>query len=44
MFIIFYVDDLIFNENNLKLFDDFKYVMINEFEMIDMSYYLGVWC
>lgn len=44
MFITLYVDDLIFNENNLKSIDDFKYVMITEFEMTDFKYVIISWC
>ncbi|WJX77089.1 hypothetical protein P8452_60430 [Trifolium repens] len=39
------VDDFIFTGSNPKLFEEFKRVMIKEFEMTDigiMSYYLGI--
>ncbi|KAH9697055.1 hypothetical protein KPL71_023445 [Citrus sinensis] len=40
-----YVDDLIFTGSNPSLFEEFKRVMIKEFEMTDiglMAYYLGI--
>ncbi|XP_068304332.1 uncharacterized mitochondrial protein AtMg00810-like [Pyrus communis] len=40
-----YVDDLIFTENDAKMFDEFKKSMMKEFEMTDlglMHYYLGL--
>ncbi|WOG95118.1 hypothetical protein DCAR_0314420 [Daucus carota subsp. sativus] len=45
MIVCLYVDDMIFTGNNPGMFDDFKKVMTNEFEMTDigqMSYFLGV--
>ena len=45
MIVCLYVDDMIFTENNPGMFDDFKKVLTNKFEMIDickMSYFLGV--
>jgi len=40
-----YIDDLFFTGNNPKMFEDFKQVMIKEFEMMNichMTYYLGI--
>ncbi|KAL8094563.1 hypothetical protein AgCh_036190 [Apium graveolens] len=45
MIVCLYVDDMIFTGNNPGMFNDFKKVMTNEFEMTDigqMSYFLGV--
>ena len=45
MIICLYVDDLIFIENNLSMFEDFKKAMVKEFEMTDirlMAYYLSI--
>ena len=45
MIVYLYVDDLIFAGNNPSLFEEFKRVMIKEFEMIDIrltTYYLGI--
>ena len=45
MIVCLYVDDMIFIGNNSKMFDEFKRVMAQEFEMTDiglMSYYLGI--
>lgn len=45
MIVCLYVDDMIFPENNPGMFDDFKKVMTNEFEMTNigqMSYFLVV--
>jgi len=42
---MFVCGDLIFPENNPKMFGDFKQAMIKEFEMMDidlMSYYLEI--
>ena len=44
MIVCLYVDDMIFTGNNPGMFDDFKKVMTNEFEISDigqMSYFLG---
>ena len=37
LIICLYVDDLIFTENNLSMFEDFKKAMTKEFEMTDMD-------
>ncbi|KAL1321588.1 hypothetical protein AAHE18_14G137900 [Arachis hypogaea] len=45
LFVCVYVDDLIFIGNNQIMFEEFKKVMAQEFEMSDMglmSYYLGI--
>ena len=45
LLVCLYVDDLIFIGNNLIIFDDFKEVMTQGFEMINislMSYYLNI--
>ena len=45
MIVCLYVDDMIFTGNNHGMFDDFKKIMTNEFEMTDigqMAYFLGV--
>jgi hypothetical protein len=45
LIVCLYMDDIIFTKNNLKMFEDFKQVMTNEFEMTNislMSYYLGI--
>ncbi|KAL8087732.1 hypothetical protein AgCh_037766 [Apium graveolens] len=45
MIMCLYVDDMIFTGNNPGMFNDFKKVMTNEFEMTyigQMSYFLGV--
>lgn len=45
MFVCLYVDDLIFANNNLQMFEAFKKKMSHEFEMTNlqlMSYYLGI--
>lgn len=45
MFISLHMDDLIFTRNNQKMVDNFKYVMIIDFEMADMAFmpcYLGI--
>ena len=45
MIVCLYVDDMIFTGNNPGMFDDFKKVMTNEFEMTNIgqkSYFLGV--
>ncbi|KAH9669584.1 hypothetical protein KPL70_021844 [Citrus sinensis] len=45
LIVCLYVDDLIFTESNPSLFEEFKRVMIKEFEMTDiglMAYYLGI--
>ncbi|KAH9650220.1 hypothetical protein KPL70_026283 [Citrus sinensis] len=45
LIVCLYVDDLIFNGSNPSLFEEFKRVMIKEFEMTDiglMAYYLGI--
>ncbi|KAG6404541.1 hypothetical protein SASPL_136790 [Salvia splendens] len=45
LIVCLYVDDLIFTGNNLSMFEEFKKVMTDEFEMTDiglMAYYLGV--
>ena len=45
MLVCLYVDDLIFTGNNVKMFEEFKKVMAQEFEMTDiglMSYYLEI--
>lgn len=43
--IYFYMNDLIFIRNNLKMIRDFKQTMIKKFEMMNiglMIYYLGI--
>ncbi|KAK2985747.1 hypothetical protein RJ640_005447 [Escallonia rubra] len=45
LIVYLYVDDLIITGNCVKMFNDFKKEMTNEFEMTDiglMSYYLGI--
>ncbi|KAH9687903.1 hypothetical protein KPL70_014941 [Citrus sinensis] len=45
LIVCLYVDDLIFTGSNPSLFEEFKRVMIKEFEMTDiglMAYYLGI--
>ncbi|KAK2978053.1 hypothetical protein RJ640_001015 [Escallonia rubra] len=45
LIVYLYVDDLFFTGNCVKMFDDFKKEMANEFEITDiglMSYYLGI--
>ena len=45
LFVYIYVDDLIFTGNNSRMFNNFKKVMAQEFEMSDiglMTYYLGM--
>ncbi|KAH9667537.1 hypothetical protein KPL70_021079 [Citrus sinensis] len=45
LIVCLYVDDLIFTRSNPSLFEEFKKVMIKEFEMTDiglMTYYLGI--
>ncbi|KAH9669729.1 hypothetical protein KPL70_021911 [Citrus sinensis] len=45
LIVYLYVDDLIFTGSNPSLFEEFKRVMIKEFEMTDiglMAYYLGI--
>lgn len=45
LIVCLYVDDMIFTGNNSKMFDEFKRVMAQEFEMTDiglMSYFLGI--
>ena len=45
MIVCIYVDDLIFTGSNPSMFEEFKKIMINEFEMTDiglMSCYLGI--
>ncbi|KAH9735937.1 hypothetical protein KPL71_017913 [Citrus sinensis] len=45
LIVCLYVDDLIFTGSNPSLFEEFKRVMIKEFEMTDiglMTYYLGI--
>ena len=45
MFVCVYMDDLISTGNNQIMFEEFKKVMAQEFEMSDMgltSYYLGI--
>ena len=45
LIVCLYMDDLIFIENNPKMFGDFKQAMIKEFGMTNiglMSYYLGI--
>lgn len=45
LIICLYVDDLIYTSNSIVLMEDFKKIMIGEFEMIDlglMSYFLGL--
>ncbi|KAH9650224.1 hypothetical protein KPL70_026286 [Citrus sinensis] len=45
LIVCLYVDDLIFTGSDPSLFEEFKRVMIKEFEMIDiglMAYYLGI--
>jgi len=45
IFIVLYVDDLIFTGNNAELIESFKEVMKKEFEMTDlglMKYFLGL--
>ena len=45
LIVCLYVDDLIYIGNSIALIDDFKKIMIFEFEMIDfgsMSYFLGL--
>ncbi|KAE8728448.1 hypothetical protein F3Y22_tig00004355pilonHSYRG00008 [Hibiscus syriacus] len=45
LIVCLYVDDLIFTESNPSMFNEFKDVMMKEFEMTDMglmAYYLGI--
>jgi hypothetical protein len=45
LIISLYGDDLIFTENNPKIYEDFKQAMIKEFEITNiclMIYYLGI--
>ena len=45
LIVCIYVDDLIFTGSNPSMFEEFKKIMINEFEMTDiglMSCYLGI--
>ncbi|KAE8657590.1 hypothetical protein F3Y22_tig00116989pilonHSYRG00496 [Hibiscus syriacus] len=45
LIVFLYVDDLIFTGSNPSMFNEFKDVMMKEFEMIDMglmAYYLGI--
>ncbi|KAH9745481.1 hypothetical protein KPL70_004087 [Citrus sinensis] len=45
LIVCLYLDDLIFTGSNPSLFEEFKRVMIKEFEMTDiglMAYYLGI--
>ena len=45
LIVCLYVDDLIYTGNSIALIDDFKKIMIFEFEMTDfgsMSYFLGL--
>ena len=45
LLVFLYVDDLIFTENSLRMFQNFKDSMVREFKMMDiglMSYYLGI--
>jgi transposase len=45
LIVCLYVDDLIYTGNCVVLLEEFKSIMINEFEMIDlglMSYFLGM--
>lgn len=45
MMVSLYVDDLIFTGNNLKTLEDFKFYLMNEFEMTDLGelyYFLGI--
>ena len=45
LIVCLYVDDLIFTGSNPRMFDEFKKVMTQEFEMTDiglMAYYLGI--
>ncbi|KAH9726094.1 hypothetical protein KPL70_008130 [Citrus sinensis] len=45
LIVCLYVDDLIFTGSNPSMFEEFKRVMIKEFEMTDiglMAYYLGI--
>ena len=45
MTVYLYMNDMIFTRNNPSMFDDFKKVVTNEFEMTyigQMSYFLGV--
>ncbi|KAH9745452.1 hypothetical protein KPL70_004078 [Citrus sinensis] len=45
LIVCLYVDDLIFTGSNPSLFEEFKRMMIKEFEMTDiglMAYYLGI--
>lgn len=41
----FYVYDIIYTTDSVRLMEEFKYSMINEFKMIDLgltSYFLGL--
>ena len=45
LLICLYVNDLIFIDNNPIIFEEFKRIMVREFEMADidlMSYFLGI--
>lgn len=45
LIICFYVYDIIYTTDSVRLMEEFKYSMINEFKMIDLgltSYFLGL--